>query len=436
LDNQSLAHPQTQPWKQASKDLRGITSTRLSFFQSLSLWLTRIYLPRWCQKSPSGTIPILRKEERIGRNPVKLLKVVYDTQMKYPTQRLEAPTSKLPAIATIASLCVAVLSIASAAILIKLSEQEINPYATAFNRFWITTAILAIWNGAGGLYQRWQEDEYTLVSDASFVLPTDAVVIGQLCLVGLFLAADLMLWAWSLTQTSVANATLLANLTPVFSCLGGWLFLRKRFDRRFVMGMLVAIAAIFLIGFDDCQIALGKFAGDGAALVAALSFSIYLAVLEKIQTNLNTTTVLFWSSASATIASLPVALLSGGHLFPNTAQGWLAVILLAVICQILGQGMLVHSLNQLSAEFVALFLLLEPILAGVGAWILFAEQLSVLNLIAFAIALVGIYLSVSSPSAIRQNDNPIYLGELTVELAPDTVHITTESQNAIKTVSR
>lgn len=355
--------------------------------------------------------------------------------MQYPTQRLEASTGKLPAITTIVSLCVAVLSIASAAILIKLSEQEINPYATAFNRFWITTAILAAWNGAGGLYQRWQQDEYTVVSSSRFTLPSNVVAVGQLGLVGLFLAADLMLWAWSLTQTSVANATLLANLTPVFSCLGGWLFLRKRFDRRFVMGMVVAIAAIFLIGFDDCQIALGKFAGDGAALVAALSFSIYLAILEKIQTKLNTSTVLFWSSASATIVSLPVVLLTGGHLFPSTPQGWLAVILLAVICQILGQGMLVHSLNQLSAEFVALFLLLEPILAGVGAWILFSEQLSVLNLIAFAIALIGIYLSISSPSAMRQNESPIYLGELTVELAPATVNSTTENEHALKIAS-
>ncbi|MDX2244778.1 MAG: DMT family transporter [Leptolyngbyaceae cyanobacterium bins.302] len=342
--------------------------------------------------------------------------------MQYPTQQPQASAIKTPAIATVLPLCIAVLSIASAAILIKLSEQEINPYATAFNRFWITTAILAVWNGVGGLWQRWQEtDEYLMATDASFTLPTDGMVIVQLCLVGLFLAADLMLWAWSLTQTSVANATLLANLTPVFSCLGGWLLLNKRFDRRFVLGMGVAIVAIFLIGLDDCQIALGKFAGDAAALVAALSFSVYLAVLERLQTRLSTATVLFWSSASATIVTLPVVLLTGGNLFPTSMQGWLAVLALAVVCQILGQGMLVHSLNELSAEFVALFLLLEPILAGIGAWILFSEQLSGLNLVAFAIALMGIYLSISSPSAMRQTANePIYLGELTVELAPAT----------------
>ena len=355
--------------------------------------------------------------------------------MQLSNQPLKSPGFQLPAIATIASLGIAVLSIASAAILIKFSEQEISPYATAFNRFWMTTVILTVWNGASGLWQRWTGNEEALTaSDTIGDLPLDAVPIGQLCLVGLFLAGDLMLWAWSLTQTSVANATLLANLTPVFSCLGGWLLLGKRFDRRFVTGIVVAIAAIGLIGLDDCQIDLGKFVGDGAALIAALSFSLYLAILERVQAKFRTTTILLWSSAVASLVSLPVVLLTGGSLFPTSWSGWLAVVALAAICQILGQGMLVHSLNELSSEFVALFLLLEPILAGIAAWILFSEQLSGLNLVAFAIALVGIYLSISSPSALRQDDL-LYLGELTVELSPSGHSHPEVQADAIKVVS-
>jgi hypothetical protein len=80
--------------------------------------------------------------------------------------------------------------------------------------------------------------------------------------------------------------------------------------------------------------------------------------------------------------------------------------------------MLVHSLDQLSSEFVALFLLLEPILAGVGAWALFSEQLGLLNLVAFAIALVGVYLSLSSPSAFRDDAIQPSFATLQVETDP------------------
>lgn len=315
--------------------------------------------------------------------------------MAHSIQLAERSLGKTPASATIVSLCLALLSIASAAIFIKFSEQEISPYATAFNRFWITTVILGLWSSFKAV-RRQQESRETLQSS-----PYTAAIIGQLFLVGLFLAADLMLWAWSLTQTSVANATLLANLTPVFSCLGGWLFCRRRFDQQFLCGMVIAIAAIFAIGFNDCQIASGKFIGDIAALIAAVSFSVYLSVLERLQSQLGATRILLWSSAIASLVSLPIVLIDGGQLFPTSWQGWLTVISLAGVCQILGQAMLVHSLDRLSSEFVALFLLLEPILAGVGAWALFSEQLGLLNLVAFAIALVGVYLSLSSPSALR-----------------------------------
>jgi drug/metabolite transporter (DMT)-like permease len=332
--------------------------------------------------------------------------------MSYPIQLPERSLARTPSSTTIVSLCLALLSIASAAIFIKFSEQEISPYATAFNRFWITTVILGLWGGWVAV-RRQQENRETPQSS-----PYTGAIIGQLFLVGLFLAADLILWAWSLTQTSVANATLLANLTPVFSCLGGWLFCRRRFDQQFLLGMVIAIAAILAIGFNDCQIGSGKFLGDIAALIAAMSFSVYLAVLERLQSQLGATTILFWSSAIATVVSLPIVLIDGGQLFPTSWQGWLTVIALASVCQILGQGMLVHSLDQLSSEFVALFLLLEPIVAGVGAWALFSEQLGLLNLVAFAIALVGVYLSLSSPSALRDEAIQPSFATLQVETDP------------------
>jgi len=79
----------------------------------------------------------------------------------------------------------------------------------------------------------------------------------------------------------------------------------------------------------------------------------------------------------------------------------LIIITLALICQIFGQGLLVYSLNQLSAEFVAIVLLLEPVLAAVAAWIIFAEKLSVLNCIAFSVILVGIGLASLSQSVLK-----------------------------------
>ncbi|OLP16748.1 EamA family transporter [Leptolyngbya sp. 'hensonii'] len=318
--------------------------------------------------------------------------------------QLELPVNtqaKLPAITAILALCIALVSIASAAIFIKLGEREISPYATAFNRFWITTLALTLWNGFKSITAP-SELEESLEPN-----PYNGVVIGQLFLVGLFLSADLVLWAWSLTQTSVANATLFANLTPVFTCLIAWLVWGRRFERQFLIGMVIAIAGICAIGLGDFHLAPGKVQGDIAALLAAVSFSIYLLLLERLQLRLKNSAICFWSSGIATLVCLPIVLIDQNPVFPSSWQGWLTVICLSVVCQIIGQGLLIHSLNHLSAEFVALFLLLEPVLAALGAWAFFSENLSLFNLAAFGIVITGIYLALSSSaSCLSHGEKP------------------------------
>ncbi len=299
----------------------------------------------------------------------------------------------------IAALFFALISIASSAIFIRFSEQEITSSATAFNRFWITTVILGLWNGLSSLRHRRSLDEPIEQK------PYSGWVWGGLLAAGLFFSADLTLWAWSLTQTSVANSTLLANLTPVFTTLGAWLIWGKRFDSRFLTGVVIAIGGAIAIGLEDFSYATGKVEGDIAALIAAIGFGVYLVVLEKLQTRLNATSIVFWSSAIATVLTLPLVLASGERIFPCSWQGWMAVISLALICQMLGQGLLVYSLNRLSCEFVALFLLLDPVLAATGAGVFFSEQLGLLNWMAFAVVLLGMYLALSSPSAVKAIEN-------------------------------
>ena len=56
----------------------------------------------------------------------------------------------------------------------------------------------------------------------------EAVEYALMAAAGLFFAADLTVWHWSIKLTSVANATLLANFAPIFVALGGWLLYRQR----------------------------------------------------------------------------------------------------------------------------------------------------------------------------------------------------------------
>jgi drug/metabolite transporter (DMT)-like permease len=90
---------------------------------------------------------------------------------------------------------------------------------------------------------------------------------------------------------------------------------------------------------------------------------------------------------------------SHAQVFPHTWQAWVAVIGLAVACQVLGQGLLIHHLKRFSASFITLLMLLEPLITASLAAAIFGERLSGLNWLAFAIVLAGIYLARISAGA-------------------------------------
>ncbi len=291
-------------------------------------------------------------------------------------------------------LSAALLAVSLAAIFIRLSEREISPNATVFNRLWIATAVFGLWNGAGEVRRRLSGNDGE-VRSTNYTL-RDFMLLTA---VGVVSSASLGFWAWSLTQTNVANSTVLRNLTPLFTTLGGWLLLGRRFDSRFLLGMAVALGGAIAIGMDDLQTAGDNFAGDIAALLSAVFYAANLLIAEHLRTKFPATTILMWRCFIGSILILPLVVLAGDRIFPNSWQGWLAVIALAVICQAFGQGLLIHSLGRLSSGFVALFLLLEPVITAIIAGMLFSETLSLFNWLAFSVVLAGIYLAKSSTSA-------------------------------------
>lgn len=281
----------------------------------------------------------------------------------------------------------AIVALSLAAIFIKLSERELGPFATIFNRFWVAYIVLWVWH-------EWE----------SLRGPTDAIEEIEYTRrdQGLLVAAALMfwgciaLWAWSLTRTEVANSTLLHNLTPLFTTLGGWLLLQQRFDRRFVLGLVVAMTGAVALGVGDLQVSTSHLTGDLASLLSAVFSAANLMIIERLRTKFSVNTILQWCCLWGAIWTLPVVLLTEDRLFPISASGWLSVIGLAIVCQVLGQGLQAFSLKRLSSGLVGILLLLDPVLAALTAWVLFAESLTLFKWTAFFVVLLGVYLAQSS----------------------------------------
>lgn len=291
-------------------------------------------------------------------------------------------------------LAIAMIALAFSPIFTKLSEIELSPTATIFNRLWIATVIMSFWQ----LFKKPPELNQTLTAEST----SDYKQQGLLILASFCATASAVCWAISLTQTTVASSTVLRSLTPLFISLGAWLILKQTFNRQFLIGMMLAIIGGATIGWDDLQLGTTQLVGDGIALLSAALHGVNILTIGYLRDRGCTTDrVLLWRCASGALMTVPVVCLTDTQLWPISTQGWLTIIALAVVCQTFGQGLLVHSLKHFSSSFVGIFALLKPIITALLAWVIFAEGISITNGIALILILSGIYLAKTSDTSTQ-----------------------------------
>lgn len=308
------------------------------------------------------------------------------------------PDARRATPAAILSLCTALAAVAFAPIFIRLSETELGANGTVFNRLFIFLLVFGSGRLLSGEFLKWgglQTEASSLESDRSMTLPTRRQYL-LLASLGAISTISMGMWALSLQYTTVAKSVLLNNLTPVFTTLGAWLLLGRRFDRAFLLGMGVALLGALALGAEDVFGSNTSLLGDCLALLSAVFYSAYLLAVEQLRSRFSATTILLWRCAVGSALLLPITWLSEGQIFPTTDTAIWAVLGLGLVSEGLGQRLLADSLATFSSSFISLVALLEPIFGSVLAWLVFAEQLSSMTWLGFAVILGGIYLAQSS----------------------------------------
>ncbi len=308
--------------------------------------------------------------------------------MHLPSNTIMSNTSLLTKVSALTG---ALIGLGCAPILIVIAEREISPYAATFDRLLIGTLIFLLWNGGQQILKTKPAE-----SNEPKIIALNPLDTALLIVSGLAFAGSLILWAWSLTQTSVANATLLDNMVPLFTTLGAWLLFQETFSYQFLLGLGIAILGVIIIGAEDLQLASG-FIGDGAALGSAVLVAANILIIGQLRKRFDTSWIMLRTSLIGSLFTLIILGFLHELPFPHTLTGWVTVILLGVTAQVLGQGLLTYCLEVFSVALVSTCLLLVPVISAVLAMAAFNEQLTWLNWVAFGIILIGICLSILAP---------------------------------------
>lgn len=292
--------------------------------------------------------------------------------MNSPSPAARAQPANLIAIG---ALLLGAAAIGTSGLFVKVSET--GPIATAFWRVLLALPCLWLWSL---LEQRERHRE-------SFAVERKLLIAS-----GLFFAGDLAVWHWSLVLTSVANSTLLANLAPIFVALAAWLLFRQQVQKKFLIGLAVAVTGMMVLIGGDFQLQGKELIGDALGVVTAMFYAGYQLTVTKLRSRVATSTIMAWSSLITAIVLLPLALVSGEQLLPVSDMGWIKLVALALISQVAGQSLIAYAMAHLAATFSSVGLLFQPIMATLFAWVILGESVSLLQLAGGITVLIGIRL--------------------------------------------
>lgn len=273
-------------------------------------------------------------------------------------------------------------AIGFAPIFVRLSP--VGPSATGFWRLGLAAPIFLI----GALLERRPVAEKTPQISSMFLR------LGIL-LPGLFFAGDMLLWNWSISFTTISNATLLTNLAPIVVTFAAWWLFNERFTPMFLVGLAVALGGTVILMGKSFELNPKYFRGDLLALSSAFFYGGYQLAINRMRKYYSTTVLMVTGCVIGVVVIYAVMLLRHERLLfnDNLVQGWLILLGLALFSHAGGQGAIVYALAHLPAAFSSISLLVQPIVATIAAWILLHETLAPLQLLGGAVIIAGIYLA-------------------------------------------
>lgn len=239
---------------------------------------------------------------------------------------------------------------------------------------------------------------------------------GLAVISGIFLSLHFATWITSLEYTTVASSVVLVSTAPLWVAALSPFFLKEPLTRPVLIGMGLSLIGGVVVGISDsCSLSRdglgcpplgefmrgGAFLGDLLALAGAWMAAGYLLIGRRLRLNISLVPYIFVVYGMAALVLLCVMALFGQSPFGLPAETYLWFILLALVPQLLGHSSFNWALGYLSAAFVSIALLGEPIGSTILAYFLLQETPTPLKIFGAILILAGIYIASQSEARSR-----------------------------------
>ena len=221
-------------------------------------------------------------------------------------------------------------------------------------------------------------------------------------LAGTFFALNIGLWHWGLTITTVANATFIVGLGNMLAGLTAWVILKERPTNMWAVAVIIAVlgAALLSLGGPSDETAKSDIRGDALSLAAAVMVSCYVVFGKLARRHLSAIDVIIWATLTEAVISAGlvglskvVAIMPSETLMPASIAALYAPLMLAIVVQTMGQGLIILGLGKASAAVAGVMIVVQPVTAAAIAWVLFDESLLGFQILGAGLILLGVFIA-------------------------------------------
>ena len=210
---------------------------------------------------------------------------------------------------------------------------------------------------------------------------------------------------FALKYLYVSVALIIEFTAPIWIALYLRFVKKKNISRTAWIGIICAFSGLVLIS----QVWTGKSLhplGVIVAILDALALAYYFLTADRLGQNRSSLSLTTWGMGIAAIFwaialpwwNFPFEFLTktfslSGELSRFSAPGWALILWIVVTATVIPYLLTVAAIKELSASTSSVIAMLEPIIAGVIAWILLNEAFTNIQLFGCAVVLFGIYLA-------------------------------------------
>jgi drug/metabolite transporter (DMT)-like permease len=259
-------------------------------------------------------------------------------------------------------------------ITIKLSQAP--PFAILFYRLLFTLIILS-----GIVYSK-KREELKKVTPKQF----------RVCMItGFVFAMHILSWIFAVRNTSIASAVILSDCHPIFVVILAYIFLHERLPKKAIAGIIVSFIGCIVISSADLLGEGNHIIGDLFAVSTAFFMAVYFIFGRIVRTKLSNYVYIFLVNGWAFVFVGIFTIATKTALYPYPLKEYLYFLILAVVCTILGHGLINWGLEYVKPSFASVAFLLEPIFAGIIAFFLFKEIPTTWQIVGGIIIIYGLY---------------------------------------------